>query len=127
MVHNVNDIGAAVASGSFQHDGMAIAPCSMRTLAACAHGLADNLISRAADVSFKERRRVVLLVREAPLNLAHIRNMEAVTLMGGIVFPPVPALYQKPRSIEEMVDHTLARVLDLLGIQSELAPRWQGM
>ncbi len=127
VVHNVNDIGASVASGSFDHAGMVIAPCSMKTLAACALGLADNLISRAADVAFKERRRVVLLVREAPLNLAHIRNMESVTLMGGIVFPPVPAFYQRPKSLEEMVDHTLARVLDLLEVQTELAPRWQGM
>jgi 4-hydroxy-3-polyprenylbenzoate decarboxylase len=127
VVHNVNDIGASVASGSFDHAGMAIAPCSMKTLAACALGLADNLISRAADVAFKERRRVVLLVREAPLNLAHIRNMESVTLMGGIVFPPVPAFYQRPKSLEEMVDHTLARVLDLLEVKTELAPRWQGM
>jgi 4-hydroxy-3-polyprenylbenzoate decarboxylase len=127
VVHNVNDIGATVASGSFDHAGMVIAPCSMKTLAACALGLADNLISRAADVCFKERRRVILLVREAPLNLAHIRNMESVTLMGGVVFPPVPALYQRPKSIEEMVDHTLARVLDLLDIKTELAPRWQGM
>jgi polyprenyl P-hydroxybenzoate/phenylacrylic acid decarboxylase-like protein len=127
VVHNVNDIGASVASGSFDHAGMAIAPCSMKTLAACALGLADNLISRAADVAFKERRRVVLLVREAPLNLAHIRNMESVTLMGGIVFPPVPAFYQRPKSLEQMVDHTLARVLDLLEVKTELAPRWQGM
>lgn len=127
VVHNVNDIGASVASGSFDHAGMVVAPCSMKTLAACALGLADNLISRAADVCFKERRRVILLVREAPLNLAHIRNMESVTLMGGIVFPPVPALYQRPKSIEEMVDHTLARVLDLLDIKTDLAPRWQGM
>jgi flavin prenyltransferase len=127
VVHNVNDIGASVASGSFDHAGMVIAPCSMKTLAACALGLADNLISRAADVAFKERRRVVLLVREAPLNLAHIRNMESVTLMGGIVFPPVPAFYQRPKSLEEMVDHTLARVLDLLEVKTELAPRWQGM
>jgi 4-hydroxy-3-polyprenylbenzoate decarboxylase len=99
----------------------------MKTLAACAAGLADNLIARAADVSFKERRRVVLLVREAPLNLAHIRNMETVTLMGGIVFPPVPAFYQRPQSIEQMVDHTLARVLDLIELKNELAPRWEGM
>lgn len=127
VVHNVNDIGAAVASGSFEHHGMVIAPCSMKTLAACAVGLADNLIARAADVSFKERRRVVLLVREAPLNLAHIRNMETVTLMGGIVFPPVPAFYQRPQSIEQMVDHTLARVLDLIELKNQLAPRWEGM
>lgn len=127
VVHNVNDIAAPLASGSFRCLGMVIAPCSVKTLAACATGLADNLITRAADVCFKERRRVVLMLREAPLNLAHIRAMEAVTLMGGIVFPPVPAFYQKPQTLEQMVDHSLARVLDLFGIDHELAPRWSGM
>jgi 4-hydroxy-3-polyprenylbenzoate decarboxylase len=126
VVHNVNDIGASVASGSFATAGMVVAPCSMKTLGAIANGLADNLIARAADVCLKERRRVVLLARETPLNLAHIRNMEAVTLMGGVIFPPVPAFYQRPRSLEEMVDHTLARVLDLLDIEHDLAPRWSG-
>ncbi len=127
VVHNVNDIAAAPASGSFRAIGMVIAPCSVKTLAACATGLADNLITRAADVCFKERRRVVLMLREAPLNLAHIRAMETVTLMGGIVFPPVPAFYQRPQSIEQMVDHSLARVVDLFGIDNDLAPRWGGM
>ena len=127
VVHNVNDIAAPLASGSFRTMGMVIAPCSVRTLAACAGGLADNLITRAADVCFKERRRVVLLLRETPLNLAHIRAMETVTLMGGVVFPPVPAFYQRPASIEQMVDHSLARVLDLFGIDNALAPRWGGM
>ena len=127
VVHNVNDIGASIASGSFASAGMVIAPCSMKSLAACALGLADNLIARAADVCFKERRRVVLLVRETPLNLAHIRHMETVTLMGGVIFPPVPALYQRPESIEQMVDHTLARVLDLFDLPNALAPRWSGM
>ena len=126
VVHNVNDIGASVASGSFATAGMVVAPCSMKTLGAIANGLADNLIARAADVCLKERRRVVLLARETPLNLAHIRNMEAVTLMGGVIFPPVPAFYQRPRSLEEMVDHTLARVLDLFDIENDLAPRWSG-
>jgi 4-hydroxy-3-polyprenylbenzoate decarboxylase len=126
-VHNVNDIAAPPASGSFRTIGMAIAPCSVKTLAACAAGLADNLITRAADVCFKERRRVVLMLREAPLNLAHIRAMETVTLMGGIVFPPVPAFYQRPASIDALVDHSLARVLDLFGIDNSLAPRWGGM
>jgi len=126
-VHSVNDIAAPLASGSFTAMGMAIAPCSVKTLAACAAGLADNLITRAADVCFKERRRVVLMLRETPLNLAHIRAMETVTLMGGIVFPPVPAFYQRPQSIEQMVDHSLARVLDLFGIDNVLAPRWGGM
>lgn len=127
VAHNVADVGASLASGSFATAGMVIAPCSMKTLAACALGLADNLIARAADVCFKERRRVVLLVREAPLNLAHIRHMEAVTLMGGIVFPPVPAFYQRPQSIEQMVDHTLARVLDLFELPQTLAPAWPGL
>ena len=127
VVHNASDIAAPLASGSFSTMGMAIAPCSVKTLAACASGLADNLITRAADVCFKERRRVVLMLRETPLNLAHIRAMETVTLMGGIVFPPVPAFYQRPQSIEQMVDHSLARVLDLFGIDNALAPRWAGI
>jgi len=126
VVHSVNDIGATIASGSFATLGMVVAPCSMKTLAAIAHGFSDNLISRAADVCLKERRRLVLLPREAPLNLAHIRNMESVTLMGGVIFPPVPAFYHRPASIEEMVDHTLARVLDLFDIDHDLAPRWSG-
>jgi 4-hydroxy-3-polyprenylbenzoate decarboxylase len=125
-VYNVNDVGGAVASGSFVTAGMVIAPCSMKTLAAVANGNADNLITRAADVCLKERRRVVLLAREAPLNLAHIRNMEAVTLMGGIIFPPLPAFYHRPQTFEQMVDHTLARVLDLFEIEHDLAPRWSG-
>jgi 4-hydroxy-3-polyprenylbenzoate decarboxylase len=125
-VYNINDVGAAVASGSFATAGMVIAPCSMKTLAAVANGHADNLITRAADVCLKERRRVVLLAREAPLNLAHIRNMEAVTLMGGIIFPPLPAFYHRPQTFEQMVDHTLARVLDLFEIEHDLAPRWSG-
>ncbi len=127
VVHPVNDLGASIASGSFACDGMVIAPCSVKTLAAVAHGFGDNLITRAADVCLKERRRLVLLVREAPLNLAHIRAMEAVTLMGGVVFPPVPAFYLQPATIENLVDATLARVLDLFGIENALAPRWNGV
>jgi 4-hydroxy-3-polyprenylbenzoate decarboxylase len=106
---------------------MIIAPCSMKTLGSVAHGLSDNLISRAADVMLKERRRLVLMVRETPFNLAHLRNMTSVTEMGGIIYPPLPALYQKPQSIEDMVDHTTGRVLDLFGIQQTLAPQWQGI
>lgn len=126
-VHAVRDVGACVASGSFQSEGMIIAPCSMKTLASVAHGLCDNLISRAADVMLKERRRLVLMVRETPFNLAHLRNMTAVTEMGGIIFPPLPALYQKPADITEMVDHTVGRVLDMFGIEQSLAPQWQGL
>ncbi len=127
VVHKNRDIGASIASGSFQTDGMVIAPCSMKTLAAVAHGLSDNLITRAADVILKERRRLIMMVRETPFNLAHLRNMTAVTEMGGIVFPPLPSFYNRPATIDEMVDHTVARVLDLLGVDNTLAPRWAGM
>lgn len=127
VVHKNREIGATIASGSFQTDGMVIAPCSMKTLAAVAHGLADNLVARAADVVLKERRRLIMMVRETPLNLAHLRNMTAVTEMGGIVFPPLPSFYHRPASIEEMVDHTLDRVLDLLDIENPQAARWPGM
>jgi flavin prenyltransferase len=127
VVHRSRDIGASIASGSFRTEGMVIAPCSMKTLAAVAHGLSDNLVARAADVVLKERRRLVLMVRETPFNLAHLRNMTAVTEMGGIVFPPLPSFYHRPASIDEMVDHSVARVMDLLGVENELAPRWGGM
>jgi len=127
VVHKNREIGASIASGSFQTDGMVIAPCSMKTLAAVAHGLADNLVARAADVILKERRRLIMMVRETPFNLAHLRNMTAVTEMGAIVFPPLPSFYHRPASIDEMVDHTLDRVLDLLGIENPQAARWPGM
>jgi len=127
-VHHVRDIGASIASGSAPSAGMVIAPCSMRTLAAIAHGLSDNLVTRAADVVLKERRRLVLLARETPLNLAHLRNMVAVTEMGAIVCPPVPAFYSRPQTIEELVDHTVGRVLDLYGIEHRgFVKRWDGM
>src|SRR5450830_1833235 len=127
QVYPVHDIGAALASGSFLCDGMVVAPCSMRTLAAVAHGLSDNLITRAADVMLKERRRLILMVRETPLNLAHLRNMTSVTEMGGIVCPPVPAFYQHPRSIDDIVAHTAGRALDLFGVPHRLVHRWQGI
>ena len=127
VVHNARDVGACIASGSFQSEGMVIAPCSMKTLASVAHGLSDNLISRAADVMLKERRRCILMVRETPFNLAHLRNMTAVTEMGGIIFPPLPAFYHRPESIIDMVDHTVARVLDLFQITHAIAPRWTGL
>jgi 4-hydroxy-3-polyprenylbenzoate decarboxylase len=127
VVHRNREIGASIASGSFATDGMVIAPCSMKTLAAVAHGLSDNLVARAADVILKERRRLILMVRETPFNLAHLRNMTTVTEMGGIVFPPLPSFYNRPATIDEMVDHSIARVLDLLGMENGLAPRWAGM
>jgi len=125
--HHPKDIAATIASGSFLTEGMVIAPCSMKTLAAVAHAHADDLVSRAADVVLKERRRLVLLPRETPLNLAHLRNMATVTEMGGIIFPPVPAFYALPKSLDDMVAHTVARVLDLFGIHSAKLARWQGM
>ena len=127
VVHNVRDVGASIASGSFQSDGMIVAPCSMRTLAAVAHGLSDNLIARAADVALKERRRLLLMVRETPFNLAHLRNMTAVTEMGGIIYPQLPGFYQRPQSIAKMVDHTVGRVLDLFSVPHTLTPRWNGI
>jgi flavin prenyltransferase len=127
VVHNVRDIGASIASGSFQSEGMIIAPCSMKTLASVAHGLSDNLIARSADVVLKERRRLVLMVRETPFNLAHLRNMTAVTEMGGIIYPPLPGFYQRPTTIAEMVDHTVGRVIDLFAVEHALTPRWNGL
>jgi 4-hydroxy-3-polyprenylbenzoate decarboxylase len=127
VLHNVRDVGASIASGSFHSDGMVVAPCSMRTLAAIAHGMSDNLITRAADVVLKERRRLVLMVRETPLNLAHLRNMTTVTEMGGIIFPPVPAFYNRPQSVDELIDHTVGRVLDLLDVTQTLSPAWPGL
>jgi 4-hydroxy-3-polyprenylbenzoate decarboxylase len=127
VIHNVREIGASIASGSFQSDGMIVAPCSMKTLASIAHGLSENLISRAADVVLKERRRLVLMVRETPFNLAHLRNMTAVTEMGGVIFPPLPSFYHHPQNIEEMVNHIVGRVLDLFAIPHVLTPRWPGL
>ncbi len=124
-VHGIRDVGATIASGAFETAGMVVVPCSMRTLAAVAIGLSDNLITRAADVTLKERRKLVMVVRETPFNLAHLRNMTAITEMGGIIFPPLPAFYHRPKSIEEMVDHTVSRILEMVGIDVN-GPRWAG-
>jgi len=125
--YHPRDIAAPIASGSFLTDGMVIAPCSMRTLAAAAHAHADDLVSRAADVALKERRRLVLLVRETPLNLAHLRNMTAATEMGAIVFPPLPAFYHRPATIDALVDDSVERVLALLGVEGAAPQSWQGL
>jgi 4-hydroxy-3-polyprenylbenzoate decarboxylase len=126
VVHSNDDLGAACSSGSFQNLGMIIAPCSSKTRAEIATGVTANLISRSADVALKERRRVVLTLRETPLHLGHIRSMAAVTEAGAIVYPPVPAFYAQPKSLEEMVDHTLGRVLDLFDIDLGTVRRWSG-
>lgn len=123
-VHDVDDLGAPIASGSFRAHGMVVAPCSMKTLSSIARAGCENLLTRAADVTLKERRRLVLLPRETPLNLAHLRNMVAVTEMGAIVLPPIVALYHRPRTILDVVDHTVSRALDLLGIENDAGPRW---
>src|SRR3984957_11165539 len=128
VVHNVRDVGAAVASGSFLSAGMVIGAGSMKTLARVANVFADNLLTRAADVILKERRRLVLVARETPLNLAHLRNMTLATEMGAIVMPPVPAFYAHPKTIEDVVDHTVGRILDLFSIEhGEIARRWSGL
>jgi len=127
VVHNVRDVGASIASGSFATDGMIVAPCSMKTLASIALGLSDNLITRAADVVLKERRRLVLMVRETPFNLAHLRNMTSVTEMGGVIFPPLPAFYHRPASIDEMVDQTVDRVIDMFALGNPIAAAWPGL
>ncbi len=121
------DVGAAIASGSFATEAMVVAPCSMKSLAAIAHGMADNLLTRAADVTLKERRRLVLMVRETPFNLAHLRNMTAATEMGAVIFPPLPAFYHRPNSLDEIIDDTVERTLALLGV-GEAAPKaWGGL
>ena len=127
QLHRNEDIGASIASGSFRTLGMVIAPCSMKTLAEIATGNASSLLSRAADVVLKERRRLVLLARETPLSLVHLRNMVSVTEMGAIVAPPVPAFYARPKDLDQMVDHTLGRVLDLFDIDSPAVRRWEGV
>ena len=127
IVHQVDNIGASISSGSFRTMGMVIAPCSMRSLAEIATSVTSSLLTRAADVVLKERRRLVLVVREAPLHLGHLRSMTAATEMGAIVYPPVPAFYARPESLEQMVDHTLGRVLDLFDIETQAVSRWGGL
>jgi len=125
--HPLADVGACIASGSHVVDAMVVAPCSMKSLASIAHGFGDNLLTRAADVTLKERRRLVLMVRETPFNLAHLRNMTAVTEMGGIIFPPLPAFYHRPASIAELVDDTVERCIALLGLPQAQPKAWAGL
>jgi 4-hydroxy-3-polyprenylbenzoate decarboxylase len=127
VVHQADNIGATIASGSFRTIGMVIAPCSMRSLAEIATGVTSSLVTRAADVVLKERRRLVLMAREAPLHLGHLKAMAAATEIGAIIYPPVPAFYAKPTSIEQMVDQTLGRVLDLFDIRTDVVSRWPGL
>jgi 4-hydroxy-3-polyprenylbenzoate decarboxylase len=128
VTHGIGDIAATISSGGFKTEGMIVAPCSMKTLSAIAHGFGDNLISRAADVVLKERRRLVLMPRETPLNLAHIRNMAGVTEMGGIIYPPMPAFYSKTDSLSAMVDETVGRVLELFGVNVDgMYTPWHGL
>jgi 4-hydroxy-3-polyprenylbenzoate decarboxylase len=124
--YSANDQGAALSSGSFVTMGMVILPCSVKTLAEIAHGIGDTLVTRAADVCLKERRRLVLGVREAPLHEIHLENMLRLTRMGVIISPPVPAFYSRPRTIDDLVDHTVARMLDLFEIHTDVSPRWNG-
>jgi len=126
--HSPKDIGATLSSGSFITHGMVIAPCSMKTLGSIAHGIADNLVSRAADVVLKERRKLILMVRETPLNLIHLRNMVTLTEMGAIIAPPVPAFYTQPKTIDDIVNNSVGRILDALDIPSENhIDRWPGL
>nr|WP_295083867.1 UbiX family flavin prenyltransferase [uncultured Roseateles sp.] len=121
------DVGACVASGSFATAAMVVAPCSMKTLASVAHGFGDNLLTRAADVTLKERRRLILMVRETPFNLAHLRNMTAATEMGAVIFPPLPAFYHHPQSIDELINESAERVLELAGVLGAAPKAWGGL
>lgn len=124
VVHSIGDLGASVSSGSFRTIGMVVVPCSMRTLSAIATGNSADLIGRAADVCLKERRRLVLVTRETPLNLIHLRNMETVTLAGGTILPPMPAFYHRPKSIDDLLRQTVGKVLDQFEIPHQLFDRW---
>jgi flavin prenyltransferase len=126
-VHDERNVGASIASGTFITEGMVVAPCSMKSLSAIANSYNDNLIARAADVCLKERRRLVLVVRETPLHLGHLRLMSAVTEAGGVILPPVPGFYHRPQTIQDVIDQTVTKILDLFGIHLDLIHRWEGL
>jgi 4-hydroxy-3-polyprenylbenzoate decarboxylase len=125
--YNIRDIGAQISSGSFKTDGMIVAPCTVKTMSAIANSYSENLLVRVGDVTIKERRRLLLLVRETPLHLGHLRNMERLCEMGAIIMPPAPAFYQRPQTIQDIVDHTVGKMLDIFGIEHTLFQRWPGI
>ncbi len=124
--HDIGDISSPLASGSFKRDGMIIAPCTIKTMSALANSYSDNLLTRAGDVTLKERRKLVLLVRETPLHIGHLRNMERLCEMGAIIMPPIPAFYHKPKTVQDMVDYIVGKILDIFGIEHNLFERWSG-
>lgn len=125
--YDIRDVGARLASGSFQRDGMIIAPCTVKTMSALANSYTENLLIRSGDVTLKERKKLVLLVRETPLHIGHIRNMEKLCEMGAIIMPPVPAFYHKPKTIQDIIDHTIGKTLDMFDIKHNLFQRWAGL
>lgn len=126
VVYRDNDVSAAIASGTFRTHAMVIVPCSMKTVAAVSSGFGENLLVRAADVMLKERRRLVVVPRETPLHLVHLRNMVTITEMGGVILPPLPAFYHRPQTVAQIVDQTVGKILDLLGLEQDLMPEWTG-
>ena len=127
FTYDINDVGARLASGSFKRDGMIVAPCTVKTMSALANSYAENLLVRAGDVTLKEKKKLVLLVRETPLHLGHLRNMERLTEMGAVIMPPVPAFYHRPKTIQDIIDHTIGKVLDIFDIEHNLFQRWRGL
>jgi len=125
--YDIRDMGAQIASGSFKTDGMIVAPCTVKTMSAIANSYSENLLIRVGDVTLKERRHLLLLVRETPLHLGHLRNMERLCEMGAIIMPPAPAFYHRPQTIQDIVDHTVGKILDIFGIEHSLFQRWPGM